>query len=524
MKVVTAQQMRRIDQVTIQDRGIPGAVLMDRAGRGIAREALERFQPESVAVITGKGNNAGDGFVAARELLAHGVATTLFMLRLPEELEGDALDAFQKLPPETKKVIGPGPGTLREHLIQFDLAIDAIFGTGLVGPVKPPFDAIIEAINGAQVNVLSIDIPSGLPSDPVPFSETRNPKSENAAFGPCVRATVTVTIGLPKLGMIVDPGVRTTGAVVVQDIGFPRDLLADAAIATNLMTPEEARELLPERTPGGNKGTFGRVMVLGGSEGMTGAAILAAQAAARSGVGLVYSCYPHPLGPVMESRLLEPVKLPLGGSVPWFIADHADRALRHAEQMQAVALGPGLGRNPETQAFVREIVRRVRAPLVIDADGLRLLAENLDDLQHRPGPTVLTPHPGEAADLLGCTVAEIEAGRLGAFTDLASTYEVVVVLKGAQTVTTTPDGQRTINPSGNTGLAKGGSGDVLTGLIAGLLAQGCAPGDAARLGVFVHGLAADIAAERDSVRGMIPSDVIDHLGRAFARLERGERR
>jgi NAD(P)H-hydrate epimerase len=516
MKVVTADQMRRIDRITIDERGIPGSVLMDRAGKAIAREALERFQPESVAVITGKGNNAGDGFVAARELLAHGLPVTLFMLRPPEELDGDALDAFQKLPSDAQKVVAPGPGALREQLYQFDLAIDAIFGTGLKGPVKAPYDSIIEAINATQVNVLAVDIPSGLPAD-------LTPAMRRGEFGPCVRATVTVTIGLPKLGMIVDPGVRATGAVVVQDIGFPRDLLTDPAIPANLLTLDEAREMLPPRPPNGHKGTFGKAMILGGSEGMTGAAILAAQAAARSGVGLVYSCYPQPLGLIMESGLLEPVKLPLPSSVSWFTADHAERALRHAGEMNAVAIGPGLGRNPETLAFVRAMVRGIKAPLVIDADGLRLLSENLDDLSRRPGPTVLTPHPGEAADLLGCEIADIEGRRLDAFADLAATYNVVVALKGAQTVTTAPDGQCTINPSGNTGLAKGGSGDVLTGLIAGLLAQGCEPADATQLGVFLHGLSADIAAESSSVRSLLPGDLLGHLGVAFLRLERHDR-
>ena len=510
MKIVTGDQMRRIDEVTIRERGIPGSVLMDRAGRAVAREALERFEPESVAVVTGKGNNAGDGFVTARELKRHGARTAVFMLVPPEQLAGDALDAYQKMPEDLQRIVPPSPTELREQLIQYDLVIDAIFGTGLRGPLREPWSEWVEAINACQMNVLAVDIPSGLPAEPV------------VAAGPHVRAQLTVTMGLPKLAMVMDPGVRSTGSVVVADIGFPQDLLEDPAITTNLMTMEEARDQLPGRSPNGHKGTFGRVMILGGSEGMTGAAVLAARAAVRSGAGLVYSAYPRPLGPIMESHLIEPVKIPLPGSAMWFTGEMAARAIEEAELMQAVAIGPGLGHRPETQRFLREVIHHVKAPLVIDADGLNLLAEHPVELKRRPGPTILTPHPGEAARLLGCTVAEVERDRLGAFTAMAQEYSAVVVLKGAQTIVTGPAGQRYLNPTGNSGLAKGGSGDVLTGLIAGLASQGASALEAARLGVFLHGLAADVAAERLGVRAMTPSDVIESLGPAFLRLERGE--
>jgi NAD(P)H-hydrate epimerase len=212
--------------------------------------------------------------------------------------------------------------------------------------------------------------------------------------------------------------------------------------------------------------------------------------------------------------------LPLAGDAPWLVGDQAAEALRLAEGMDAVAIGPGLGRRPETREFLRAVARGVRAPLLIDADGLRLLAENLDDLDARPGPTVLTPHPGEAAALLGASIEAVEADRLNAMAPLAARRRCVVALKGAKTIVTAPDGQRWINPSGNTGLAKGGSGDVLTGLVAGLLAQGMAPEAAARVGVFLHGLAADLAAEKLGVRAMLPSDVIEFLGAAFLKLDR----
>lgn len=509
MKVVTGEQMRRIDQAAIQERGIPGSILMDRAGKAVAREALERFEPYSVAVVTGKGNNAGDGFVAARELSRQGVRAVLVMLRPAEELSGDALDAYLKVPSEIRRLVSPTLEALREELSQHDLIIDAIFGTGIKGPVQSPWAEAIETINTCGNNVLAVDIPSGLPSD------------QGGEIGPHVRAMMTVTIGLPKLAMVVDPGVRATGTVVVDDIGFPRDLIEDEALSINLMTVKKIRSLLPARNPSGHKGTFGKVIVLGGSEGMTGAAVLTALAATRSGVGLVYSCYPQALGLIMESHLIEPVKIPLTRKGTWFTPEMVEQAVEESRKMDAVAIGPGIGMHPDTGDFLHQFITQVEAPMVIDASGLDLLAKDIEALAKRPGPTVLTPHPAEAARLLGRSVEEVQKDRLGAFLELARKYNVVTVLKGAQTIITSPDGQRFINPTGNSGLAKGGSGDVLTGLIGGLLAQGVSALDAARIGVFIHGMAADIVAEKIGMRAMVPGDVVQSLGEAFLRLEKG---
>lgn len=507
MKVVTADQMRRIDTIAIEQRDIPGTELMDRAGKTVTREILERFEPDSVAVVTGKGNNAGDGFVVARELERHGVTVRLYMLRPAEELSGDALDACGKVPDHLPRSIEPAPTELREQLPQFDLVVDAMFGTGIKGSLRSPWDEYVEAINACRMNVVSIDIPSGMPSEGATGEE------------PTVHPVLTVTMGLPKLSMVMDPGLRSTGRVVVADIGFPDDLVNDPGITTNLVTLAMASEMLPPRPPNGHKGTFGRVLILGGSEGMTGAAVMAAQAAARSGAGLVYSAYPQPLGGIMEGHLIEPVKLPLPGEARWFTPDHLEPALTAAESMDALAIGPGLGRRPDTARFLREILCRSDKPIVVDADGLNLLAEDFEDImRHRPAATVLTPHPGEAARLLGCSVAEVQADRLGAFVEMARNQTVVTALKGSQTIITAPDGQRFINPTGNTGLAKGGSGDILTGLIAGLLAQGSPALDATVLGTFMHGFAADIVAETIDVRAMLPSEVLQALGLAFKRI------
>ena len=507
MKVVTAAQMRRIDETAIRERDVAGLSLMERAGEALAREIKNRFEPESVAIVAGKGNNGGDGCIAARALSEMGVSIVLFRLFDPAEITGDAREAFERIPPQVKVEGVAKASDLARRLSDFDVVVDSVLGTGLRGPARGLPARAIEAINASGSRVVAVDIPSGMLSD--------DPKCD----APHVRASLTVTMGLPKLSLMLDPGARSAGVVVVADLGFPRDLLDDRTISVNLLDLDAMASLLPLRPPWGHKGTFGHVLILGGSEGMTGAAVLAARAAVRSGAGLIYSAYPRPLGAIMESHLVEPVKIPLAGRERWFMPAHAAPALRAAKGMQAVALGPGIGQRTGTKSFVSKVVPGVRAPLVIDADGLNLLASNLRLLRRRTSSTILTPHPGEAARLLRCSIEAIEADRLGACLDLAHDFGVVVVLKGSQTVITSPKGERFINPTGNSGLAKGGSGDVLTGLMTGLLAQGCAALDAAKLGVFLHGVAADRAVIKIGVRALTPSDVIQHLGEAFRHVE-----
>lgn len=512
LKLVTPAEMRRIDEVTIRERGVPGYTLMKRAGEAVAREAVERFGPDRVAVLAGKGNNGGDGFVAARLLEESGVRVEVLTTFDPAEAGGDAAKALADLPEGVPVTRLDSAEKLAGRLEDFDLVIDALLGTGLEGAARGLVAEVIAAVNRARVNVLAVDVPSGLLGG-----------GEQPQDAPCVRAQVTVTIGLPKVSLILGPAARCAGIVSVADIGFPRDLLESEALTVNLLTEPGMAEVLPPRDPAGHKGTFGRVGILGGAEGMTGAAILAARAAVRSGAGLVYAVYPHALGTVFESALIEPVKRPLPGAERWFTGDLVTAALEAVRDCDAVALGPGVGQRESTAAFVAEMVARVEVPLVIDADALNLLANDLTPLRGRKGPAVLTPHPGEAARLLGCSVPELQARRLEACRELAREARSTVLLKGAHTVITDPDGQRYINPTGNSGLAKGGSGDVLTGLIAGLLAQGMQPTEAAALGAFVHGMAADLAAKEASVRAMTPGDVLENFGAAFARLEKTQR-
>lgn len=515
MKAVTAAQMREIDRIAIEERGVPGLTLMERAGRAVAREALDRYQAESAIILAGKGNNGGDGFVAARLLHEAGVRCRVDLFADPDSLSGDALANYLELPGGVEKRERENAAGLAADLERYDVAIDALLGTGVRGPVSGAMAEAIEALNASRAPVLAVDIPSGLPADGQPPE------------GPCVRAASTVTMGLPKIGMLIHPGVEMTGVVSVADLGFPRDLLESDSILVDALEPAEVGAMLPSRPRDGNKGTFGKALILAGSIGMTGAAILAARAARRSGAGLIYCAVPRGLESLLDTLPIETVKRLVpshaGGR---FDAASLGAALEWAAMCGAAALGPGLSTEPGVPEFVHGFLEGFGGSLVLDADGLNALGREPEALKRRAAPTLITPHPGEMARLTGNSIAEIQADRLGAARAFAERYGVVVALKGAQTIVADPDGRASINGSGNTGLAKGGSGDVLSGLLAGLLAQGLDCGRAARIGVFLHGLAADLAAPAIGVRAMVAGDLIHYLSEGFLALEKasGERK
>ncbi len=509
MKVVTAEQMREIDRVAIEERGIPGLALMERAGRAVARESLERVSPESVAVLAGQGNNGGDGVIAARYLHQAGVRCDVMLFGAPEQIKGDALLAWQSMPPKIPtKQIETSTDLLNE-VQQYDLIVDAPLGTGTRGPAMGLIGEAIDAMNASRRPIVSVDIPSGLPAD------------GQAIEGPCVRAALTVTMGLPKLGMLMHPGMQMTGIVVTENLNFPADLLENPAIQVNVLNPADVGRMLPRRPPDGNKGTFGKLLVLAGSRGMSGAAILATKAALRSGVGLVYVGTLESLMPAFDLHLVEAVKRPIhsrnGAS---FDSTSVDDALRAIDGVDAVVLGPGIGLDEGTIDFVRVICERCEKPIVIDADGINALSQDPSILKARRSATVITPHPGEMARLAGKSIDDIQRNRIQAARDMASQFNVTVLLKGAQTLIARPDGELFINTSGNTGLAKGGSGDVLTGLIGGLLAQGMDATNAAVAGAFLHGMAGDLTATKMGVRAMIPGDILNFFGEAFRGVEK----
>jgi hydroxyethylthiazole kinase-like uncharacterized protein yjeF len=513
--LATAEEMRRADRRMTEQYGLPSSVLMENAGRG-AVDALERIlRPTAgrrVVVVCGRGNNGGDGLVAARHLLARGARVAVWLAGRAEEVRGDArvnLDAWRAGGEAVAEVAEPGGAgldRLRASLAGADVVVDALLGTGVRGPATGAVAGAIEAVNAAMRPVCALDLPSGLPSDGEPPA------------GAVVRAALTVTFGLPKLGLVVPPGVELAGRIEIVDLGVPRSWLGQGS-RTALLEPSDIGGLLPPRPIDAHKGRYGHLLVVAGSLGKTGAAALACLGALRAGTGLVTCAVPASQQPVVAARVAEAMTEALPETAArTFSAKAVERLLELLARMDAGALGPGVGLDLETQAAVRELVRQAERPLVVDADALTALVGRLAVLRDAAAPRALTPHPGEAARLLGVEVPEVQADRLGAARRLAAETGAVVALKGARTVVAGPDGEAAVNPTGNPGMASGGTGDVLTGVAGGLLAQGLRPVPALRAAVYLHGLAGDLAAEARGVAGLVAGDVADALPEAIRRV------
>ncbi|MDI6711082.1 MAG: NAD(P)H-hydrate dehydratase [Bacillota bacterium] len=512
MRLVTSAEVRDIDRRATDEYGVPGLILMENAGRQVFAAAAETLGGESrlagklVVVICGRGNNGGDGFVAARHLLLRGVRVKLFLAADPQTVAGDArvnLEIWerfgQKMYTERDKNFHQA---LQLTLMQADLVIDALYGTGFKGVLKDRAAKVAEAVNASGRPVIAVDIPSGVDAD------------TGAVRGPAVRAARTVTMGLPKPGLYLYPGAEYTGEITVADISLPPPLLSGGS--RFLLTADLVREWLPPRSPQAHKGDFGRVLLVAGSRGMAGAARLAAAGALRAGAGLVTLAVPAGLQPVVAAGLTEAMTLGLPETVEGSLSLAAYDALAPSTALATVlALGPGLSTHPETVEVVRRLVQETSLPCVVDADGLNALALGALELRSRKGraPLILTPHPGEMARLVGRPAGEVQADRTGTATRGAAEWNAVVVLKGARTVIAGPDGTTYLNPTGNPGMASGGMGDVLTGIIAGLLAQGLDPLRAAAAGVYLHGRAGDlaVAARGGEPRGLLAGDLLAAL-------------
>ncbi len=519
MKVVTAAEMRQIDQDTIEGIGIPGIVLMETAGSAIVR-SIEQHYPacKRIGILAGKGNNGGDGIVIARQLAHAGRDVHLFLVSPPENFTGEAhinLQIAKNLKLRIEEIsTDTTPGVEKDASLNYiascELLVDAILGTGLRGEVRDPIATIISAINNLPIPILSVDLPSGLDAD------TGNP------LGTCVQANRTVTIGLPKRGLLVHPGAELTGKLEVADIGFPEQVIEVQDIKANWTTALQATKWVPRRPAASHKGTYGRVCIVAGSTGMTGAAALASEAALRAGAGLVSLAVPKHLNPILEGLLPEVMTLPMPETEAGNLAaSGTSTILEFAERTKSVlAIGPGLSQNPETATLVYQLVRENQEQglglrMVIDADGLNALAQTKELLSFLNGEAVLTPHPGEMARLTNTSIPTLEADRISTAQQFANEHSVTLVFKGAPTVTGTPNGDVWINSTGNPGMATGGMGDLLTGIIAGLMAQGISSEKAAALGVYLHGLAGDIVSERLGMHGLIASDVLKAVPQAI---------
>jgi hydroxyethylthiazole kinase-like uncharacterized protein yjeF len=514
-RALTAAQMRAVDRASI-DHGMPASVLMENAGQALARGALELAAANGrFLVLCGSGNNGGDGLVAARHLAALGRAVLVELVGRPELLSGEpqrnlkalAANGVTVAPIDPDLMVGPG-----------DVVIDALLGTGLARAPEGLFaDAIgrVSVWRASGAKVVAADLPSGLDSD-TGFS----PLGEGQAQVPCVTADLTTCFGFLKLGQAIEPGASRCGRIDVVDIGIPRAALqALTGPGAHLVEESDVRRRIPERKAEGHKGTYGHVLVVAGSWGKTGAAALAGLAALRAGAGLVtVATRPEALALVLQYAP-ELMGIELTNEGPLGRGD-LNSLLEAAEGKQAVVFGPGLGHGVDTGRLLAAFLEELEVACVIDADGLNALEGHHELLQKAKGELLLTPHPGEMSRLLGVTVAEVQRDRVSAARLLARDAQVTVMLKGARTVIARDDGEVFINPTGNPGMATGGSGDVLAGICGALLAQGLSSEDAAVAGAYVHGLAGDLVARRTGEMGLIASDLIGGLGEVWTSWNR----
>lgn len=511
MKVVTVHTMQEIDKRAIEEFGIPGLNLMENAGQSCTDAIVEEFGSHGFAVvIAGKGNNGGDGYVIARLLRQAGWDVHVFILAERGQISGDAATNLARLPVE-EITYCPRAGQLADlhmgEIARADVIVDALFGTGLRSDLEGVFRETVEIINASGRPVLAVDIPSGIHG------------TTGRVLGDAVRASITVTFAFAKLGHVLYPGAEHTSRLIVADIGIPPRLL-ETASGFDLLNDDFIRPMLRRRDRQAHKGQFGHCLVLAGSTGKTGAAALSANSAMRAGSGLVTLAVAESLHAILETKTTEVMTVALPDSNSGYLTSSAFPAIEKLlPGKDALALGPGLGIRPGTTALVQTIVESFSLPMVIDADALNALAEDITILRRKKSAEIiLTPHPGEMARLLGTSIPDVEAVRILIAQEFARNFGVYLVLKGARTIVASPTGTAAINGSGNPGMATGGMGDVLTGIITSLLGQGYSAWDACRLGVFIHGYAADLVADEKGEIGICASDVQEMLPYAYKKL------
>ncbi len=516
MKITSAAEMAAIDQATTAQFGVHGLTLMENAGSAVAGFALEQWpQAGRITIVCGRGNNGGDGFVAARRLHAAGKVVEVLLLGPAEGLKPDAAAMLGRLPfrPMIVNTVAEIARECSRSLAGAELIIDAIYGTGYqqrsgASAAQQLAEAAIAAINAASAPVLSVDVPSGVDAD----------QTTSTAEGVVCRSNAVVTFTAAKPAHAF--AALTRGPVVVANIGSPAEAIQSKQ-NLNIITPQEVAALFAPRQVDANKGRYGHVLVVGGSVGKSGAAAMSAMAALRVGAGLVTAAVPASVLPMVAMAAPELMTEPLGdANATSFSTADAARCLELAKSRTVLAVGPGLGQKPGAAEFVRKLVKGAHAPVVLDADGLNAFVGAAQEL-NGSRPLVLTPHPGEMARLLGRTVAEVQSDRVGTARDFARRHHCTVVLKGFRTIIASPTGELWVSATGNPGMATGGTGDILTGMIAGAIAQ--FPQrleEAVRAAVYLHGLAGDVAATRGAEESLVATDLLRLLPAAFRTLRR----
>jgi ADP-dependent NAD(P)H-hydrate dehydratase / NAD(P)H-hydrate epimerase len=514
MRVLNTQQMREADRQTIDDVGLPSVVLMENAGRqavAAMEAAFDDLPSSKVGVLCGRGNNGGDGFVVARTLAQRGIEAAVYLLGSVGDVRGDArthLEILGRVGLTVVEITNAQEWELHfSEVSECDLIVDAIVGTGFHGPLTGLLETVVADVNGLGVPVVAIDLPTGLSAD------------SHEVDGEAIEATMTVTLAAPKLPLILPPADAYGGDLVIADIGIPSSVIDELdGPWLELLTRERMRELVPARASDSHKGDFGRVLIVAGSLGRTGAAHLAATGALRSGAGLVTIATPRSCVPILAAMapeyMTEPLEETAAGTIDF---SAADRVLDFKADI--IAIGPGLGQDPSTAAFVQAVVERSGVPIVVDADALNAFAGDPERLTGRDGVDVIvTPHPGEMARLLNLSVEQVQADRLEHARDFASSHRCHVVLKGHRTVISGPEGRSFVNLTGNAGMATGGTGDLLTGMIAAWFAQILDAEGACKLAVYLHGTAGDLAEADEGEVALLPSDIAARLGDAVLEL------
>ena len=513
MRVLNSSQMRDADRRTIEEIGIPSLVLMENAGRQ-AVAAMEAVYSDlldrQIAVLCGRGNNGGDGFVIARTLVQRGADVAVFLIGRVADVRGDArlnLEILGRLGVTVVEIADSQAWELHFSEVQdCTLIVDAIFGTGLKAAVSGLIESVIADVNASDIPVVAVDLPSGLSAD------SADP------IGPSIEAALTITLAAPKIPLVLPPAELRAGDIVIADIGIPDEVLEGVdGPHLELLTRPAMRELITPRSPDTHKGDFGRVLVVAGSPGKTGAAHLAATGCLRSGAGLVTVATAAPAQSILAAMAPEYMTEAIPSDAEGLDPDEVERVIDLARDV--LAIGPGLGQGRGTREFVRRIVDRATMPLVIDADGLNAFTGAPDRLAGREGrDVIITPHPGEMGRLVGMSTDEVQASRLDVARNFAASHHVYVVLKGHRTLIATPDNKVFINPTGNAGMATGGTGDVLAGMIAAWLAQLLDAEAACKLAVYLHGMAGDLAEADEGEVAMTAGDLARHLGDAFLEL------
>jgi NAD(P)H-hydrate epimerase len=516
VKIVTAAEMREIDRATSARFGVPSLTLMENAGTAVAKFVEENYpDAKRIAVVCGKGNNGGDGFVAARKLHEQGRRVQVLLLARPADLQGDAATMFARLPVQSISILeaadlekDPGRSGFASELL-----LDAVLGTGFRPPVSGVYAKAIEAINAQPAPVVAVDIPSGADAD-----------ATGPQTGLIARANAIMTFTAPRPAHVFSA--LTSGVTVVPPIGSPEEAIV-STLKLNLITPHDIASLLAPRPADGNKGVYGHVLVIGGSLGKAGAAAMAGISALRAGAGLSTVATASSILPTVASfhpeLMTEPFQETDQGTISEaaLLSGHLDAIARGKT---VLAVGPGISRNLETAHFVRSVVQQYRIPIVLDADGLNAFEGEAEKLNGKDRPLVITPHPGEMSRLTGLSIPEVQTDRVGLARRFAEEHNLILVLKGHRTVVALPGGEVWINPTGNPGMATGGTGDVLTGITAGLVAQNPNRIPQAVIGaVYLHGLAGDVACERTGEQSLVATDLIHALPEAFARVRRAAR-